>query len=163
MQMNRRMAELLTSRVVESAKKVELHRDLAKIIEEGFSKVDGVVVFKATHRLAASADIDSFPDLTGYECFANHLHIEDYLTDGHNVDQEEKLLQGVGFCFCLESALKKFSIDNFRIIISFDGDSCNVRFHKVRPGETWLVDDLESYKEEALVVLNTSEIKTNYE
>jgi hypothetical protein len=32
--------------------------------------------------------------------------------------------------------------------------ACTVRFHKVRAGQVWLKDDLESYKEEAILVMD---------
>lgn len=46
--------------------------------------------------------------------------------------------------------------DRFRIIISFDGEDCIIRFHKVRVGEKWIADDIESYSE-GLMLLDLSQ------
>jgi hypothetical protein len=41
----------------------------------------------------------------------------------------------------------------FNIIVSYDGESCAVRFHKIRAGQRWLADDLEGYVDEAVLVV----------
>ena len=41
----------------------------------------------------------------------------------------------------------------FNVIVSYDGDSCAVRFHKIRPGERWLSEDLEAYVDEGVLVV----------
>jgi len=38
------------------------------------------------------------------------------------------------------------------VILSYDGESCAVRFHKIRAGERWLMDDLEGYVDEGVLV-----------
>lgn len=40
-----------------------------------------------------------------------------------------------------------------RSIISLDETGCVFRCHVIRAGECWNVDDLESYKEEAVLVI----------
>jgi hypothetical protein len=41
----------------------------------------------------------------------------------------------------------------FNLIVSYDGESCAVRFHKIRAGERWLSEDLESYVDEGVLVV----------
>jgi hypothetical protein len=41
----------------------------------------------------------------------------------------------------------------FNVIVSYDGESCAVRFHKIRDGEKWLSEDLESYVDEGILVI----------
>jgi hypothetical protein len=41
----------------------------------------------------------------------------------------------------------------FNVIVSYDGESCAVRFHRIRPGERWLSEDLESYVDEGVLVV----------
>jgi hypothetical protein len=68
---------------------------------------------------------------------------------------------GCAYAMYLRRALLGSHVSgNFRIIVDAQkpaaelpvGDACSVRFHKIRPGQTWLADDLESYKENALWV-----------
>ena len=48
----------------------------------------------------------------------------------------------------------------FRYIISVDFDGgCTFRFHTVRTGEEWGTDDLESYKEEAIAVIESTDLQ----
>jgi hypothetical protein len=43
---------------------------------------------------------------------------------------------------------------SFDVIVSFDGREATVRFHKLRPGQTWLNENLEGYSEEGIAVLD---------
>jgi hypothetical protein len=46
----------------------------------------------------------------------------------------------------------------FNIILSYDGESCVVRFHKIRAGESWLAADLEAYAaDEGLLVIEAGQ------
>jgi hypothetical protein len=66
--------------------------------------------------------------------------------------------QGLAFSQALEQKLlARFSgTCRFRIILSFDPDpehvSCAIRFHTLRPGEVWLNDDMDTYKEPILTI-----------
>jgi hypothetical protein len=40
----------------------------------------------------------------------------------------------------------------FNVILSYDGESCTVRFHKIRAGQRWLAEDLEGYVDEGVLV-----------
>ena len=40
----------------------------------------------------------------------------------------------------------------FNVILSYDGESCAVRFHKIRSGQRWLAEDLEGYVDEGVLV-----------
>ena len=55
-----------------------------------------------------------------------------------------------------ERLVSRFPEQSFRIIVSIDepGD-VTVRFHRVRPNQSWLADDLESYGSEAVGVFDT--------
>jgi hypothetical protein len=58
-----------------------LSSELLKLVEPGVTVIGGAVLLKELEKLAKSTKPDNFPDLTGYECFVNHVHIEDYLSD----------------------------------------------------------------------------------
>jgi hypothetical protein len=48
---------------------------------------DGIVVIGECYLLSREANgetnatINNFPDKTGYECFINHIHIDDYVSE----------------------------------------------------------------------------------
>ena len=42
---------------------------------------------------------------------------------------------------------------DFKIIMSIDDSYVSISFHMVREGESWLMDDLEEYKQEAILVM----------
>ena len=88
-------------------------------------------------------------DLTGYECFVNHLHIDDY-TD------ENFFLHGLGLIMAVAGIVRnKFPQKHFRFILAQEKDSsCNVRFHCRRKGEEWLSEDIDQYREDGILVMD---------
>jgi hypothetical protein len=100
---------------------------------------------------AMSSSLLQFPDRTGFECFVNHVHISDFIEG--EVDASMMHLQGLLLAEELERKLKP--LGRFRIIVSCDEMDCAVRFHRLRPGELWVLDDLETYREEALLILES--------
>ncbi|MDB4971529.1 MAG: hypothetical protein JWN44_7218, partial [Myxococcales bacterium] len=123
--------------------------DLARLVDEGFETMDGCVVFRRLAKRMSTTKSSDFPDRTGRECFVNHLHVEDYTTAK---DALELAATGFAFAKRLEEALRSRG-EHFIIIVSSDAESCSVRFHKARDGESWLADDLDGYGDEALLVL----------
>ncbi len=92
-------------------------------------------------------------DLTGFECLINHTHIGDYLPHSKG-DKEEIIYQGILYALSLKECLPD-SV-GFKIILSCSFEpriDCSIRFHKQRPGEEWLTENLEKY-EEPIMVLN---------
>ena len=86
-----------------------------------------------------------FPNQTGLECSANKLKMESML-DSPLVDSCPLLLLTAGLLTAraLCSELSRHP-GRFNIILSYDGESCAVRFHKIRAGERWLAEDLEGF------------------
>jgi hypothetical protein len=104
-------------------------------------------------------------DETGIECSLSKIHLDDFLPA--NMELNELARTGLDFAFLLRGALLNSRVlGPFRIIISAQlpdqslnvglnvGTNCTVRFHRMRLGQEWLKDDLDSYKEEALAVLD---------
>lgn len=58
------------------------------------------------------------------------------------------------FTFAIARLLESLS-DKFNIVLSFDGDDFIVSFYCVRDSEQWLVDNLDSYIDEAIFVITT--------
>jgi hypothetical protein len=93
--------------------------------------------------------ITDFPDKTGFECSANHVHLP-------FVGTNESLISCLEYAATLQEALSPFTQDRrFRVIVALpEDDDCTVRFHQIRPGENWIADDLEGYKSEAILVFD---------
>lgn len=97
--------------------------------------------------------VPSFEDRTGLECFANRIRMTDLVG--------EKLARGFPLLLLVTGLLVARRIaeellrypGRFNVIVSFDGDDCTVRFHKIRRGERWLLDDLEKYDDEGVMVI----------
>jgi len=85
-----------------------------------------------------------FPDRTKYECFVNHIHIEDYLQNG-GLPPLEMLGRGMALGRELKAQLLAHEGNkHFRIIIAYQGASCTVRFHTIRPDEEWSTNTLRA-------------------
>jgi hypothetical protein len=112
---------------------------LQEILASGVIEIGPCVFLKALAE-GAHASADDFPDVTGYECFVNHVHIEDYARTN---------MTAIGVTLLCEISLvlrQRFPERSFRGIIADDENSCTVRFHTVRLGEQWLLDDLDEYE-----------------
>jgi len=136
---------------------------LANETSEGFKEVDGCVVPRSFEAASIWSETrprsNNMDDETGFECRLSKVHLDAF------VDAEVPLSElariGCAYAMYLRQALLGSHVSgDFRIIVSAQmpdpglqvGNVCTVRFHKVRPGQTWLDDDLEAYKEEAIGV-----------
>ena len=134
---------------LQSQHPIELPAKLSDLLSAGFVDQDGCVFFAQFAKRTSGASRSDFPDLTGYECFVNHVHIDDYVEDA---DAQTLAAVGVAFARRLCELLSARTGD-FNVIVGSDDLSWSVRFHRVRAGEAWLSDDLESYQDEAIAVL----------
>lgn len=152
--MNRRMMfRLGPSNPADFVSTEQLDGNLAKLLAQGFTNIDRAIVYAALDEVAENVKPEHFPDLTGFECFVNHVHIEDQLSD-LTADENTILKQGIGFALATESQLSsQFPCRAFVVIVAAKADGCGVRFHLVRPGEQWLANNLDGYAEEAILVL----------
>src|SRR5260370_42472664 len=128
---------------------------LTNLLSEGFIADEGCVFLFSLYRLKGNARRDLFPDEVGYECFVNHIHIDDFSKD--NI-----LATAIVFVEKLELEWKAQSIrDTLRIVLSFEDDNCVVRFNLVRDKQDWLREDLECYEHEALLVVDVPSLMIN--
>jgi hypothetical protein len=137
--------------LLQSQHEVDLPAELSDLLSAGVVDQDGCVLFAQLAKGTGSASRDRFPDLTGYECFVNHVHIDDYV---EGADAATLAAMGVAFARRLSGLLSDHR-GEFNVIVGSDELSCTVRFHRVRAGEAWLADDLESYQDDAIAVLTT--------
>jgi len=100
--------------------------------------------------MVANVTRETFQDCTGYECFYNSIHVEDY-------DDKMPLLQAMLFVkevFAVWNMSKPGARMN--AIIRADACSVVVKFHVDRPEEKWLSDDIEGY-ESAILSIDSAE------
>ena len=127
---------------------------LAGIAEGGFTHVDDCVVFSGQ-----PDNRSDFPDRTGYECFANHIHVDDLVLE---CSPETLVEQAIALAEFLNHRLRTVAPNStFRFIISMHDDGgCTLRFHTVRSGEDWVSDNLEQYTEEAVAVIESTDLRS---
>ena len=124
---------------------VQLPLSMTNIIQQGLVEVGGCVLQK---ELLAKAHTPRgyFPDATGYECFVNHLHLDDHAC-------HDLVRIGASFLHAICDQLgERFPEKQFRAIMGGGGENWDVRFHTLRLGEVWLLEDLDSYDECLCVV-----------
>lgn len=148
--MNRRLS--LFSGALESWSSVALHPSLKLIAKKGFIQRNGCFLLAAAADGRTNATASDFEDRTGYECFINHIHIDDYV-------KEAPAAQAFCFVFAVLSRWRQqWRFGTLNSIVAFaDRSSSVVRFHYKRPNESWLAQDLNGY-EEAILELPSSEI-----
>ena len=135
-----------------------LPQKLLTMLNEGFVEEDQCM-FLSLLKKNAPVKRPDFPDCTGYECFVNHIHVEDYLENG-GLPPLEVLGRGLALAYELKARLARMHGDkHFRIIVAFNGLNCSVRFHTVRPDEEWVDKDLLGYAEGAVAILETQELE----
>jgi hypothetical protein len=133
--MRRFLAELQTNRST-------LSPELSSILNAGFVEEKGCV-FLASEKRDSAFDHAAHQDETGYECFINHVHAEG-------------LGEALEFARRLKKALAAAFAGDFVVIVSFDGQKAIVRFHRFRPGQPWLNDNLEEYREEGIAIIDSN-------
>jgi hypothetical protein len=133
-----------------------LPQKLLSLLNEGFVEEQDCVFFSRLKEAARVQRLD-FPDRTAYECFVNHVHVEDYLENGGRPPME---LLGRGMAFAHELADRRLQgTKHFRIIVASDGGvSCTVRFHTLRHEEEWVGKSSNGFKEEAIAIMETQEV-----
>ena len=144
---------------------------LASKISAGVVEVDGCFFLPNRQVADVSAILERTIDRTGLECEANEIALNEYdISGGDEADVHlHILMQAFLFTFALFEMLQKYG--EFVVMLEFSDDpifdcveifpgscddlifGCTIRFHKKREGESWLADDLEEYKMNALLVL----------
>ena len=124
-----------------------LAESLLDLLAGGFVIDDGCAFLAALKTRGGNSRLDSFPDRTGYECFINSIHIDDYVAS-------DFVLQA---CLFVETLFESWrgaegtGCRKLQAIISCDEFGAVVKFCLVRDGESWLSDNLEEYEEGILV------------
>jgi hypothetical protein len=93
-----------------------------------------------------------FPNETALECTANRLRMES-MVEPRLARSAPLLLLTAGLVTAgaMATALRGLR-GSFNVIVSYDGEGCAVRFHKIRAAQHWLMNDLEDYEGEGILV-----------
>ena len=127
-----------------NASDVTLPRHLLSILESGLIEKDGCVFLCALLANCATIKQSYFPDMTGYECFVNHEHID-------GVKLRKAIEIGVTFLARISIICRSFGVHgDIRGILSVDDKDVTVRFHLLRHEEAWLSDDIDGYEEDGV-------------
>jgi hypothetical protein len=136
-----------------------LSQKLQQLLASPFMEEEGCVFLAQLRTRVPTVKLADFQDRTAYECYVNHIHVEDYSENGGFLP-----LPMLGYGMAVAQSLRDRLVKekqgkHFHVIVNFDGDHCDVRFHTVRLDETWLNPDLEEYTQEALAVLDTTPMR----
>lgn len=127
-------------------RQASINRELHRIAQSGFEYVDGCYFIKLLSKISTNVALSDFPDKTGYECFINSVHIDDYVDNSY-------LEQGLLFVNEVFKSWKETKIDNNLVaILSLGEFGLNVKFHVERKGEEWISDPIGEYKEGIMIV-----------
>lgn len=135
MRINREMERLLIGLQVNC----RLNPELEGIAERGFRIVGDCYLIGALFDRDRNVDRSNFQDATGFECFVNSLHIEDY-------DEKSPLSQAIQFIHSIFGVWSKLPSNLVLVaVVSADELSVVVKFHARREGKRWLSENLEGY------------------
>ncbi|PPS23892.1 hypothetical protein BVY11_28730 [Pseudomonas amygdali pv. morsprunorum] len=117
---------------------------LLEILTSGFIEVEGCYFLKALYEYCPNVALVEFPDSTGFECFVNSIHVDDYVESDWLVQALLFADESVRFWYALSKEIK------LTVIISSDEFGAVVKLHSSRPGEAWLGPNLEGYQDPVL-------------
>ncbi|GMU01807.1 hypothetical protein KH5H1_59270 [Corallococcus caeni] len=130
------------------------------LLDEGVVEDHGFWVLRRAATENAPRIRPGLQDATGYECFANKLHVSDFVGSFEEEPwaRRLRLKDQVGYGLRLARELQRvLPADGRFVIILGCSNACTLRFHLERPGEHWLTDDLEGYRRDALLELSNRE------
>lgn len=166
-QTNQSMRDLLGEEAAHPERiKVPVPSALIQTLRGGFKEIDGCIVpvdfQKSSIWSAERPRIDNRDDETGLECSLSKTHVDAFTTDCTELLAMTRI--SIAYGFLVKEALEQSAIGgSIRIIISAQlpspelehvGHVCTVRFHRIRPHQVWLSEDIEGFLHEALMVLD---------
>lgn len=125
---------------------VSVPNELMNLLSAGLVSEGDCVFLRSLYSRRGNAVRESFPDEVGYECFVNHIHVDDYTT-------EVPLPVGLALVNELGAIWAQQGMGGtLRVILSSDDIDCVLRCHLLRQDQSWLADDIETYRNEAILV-----------
>jgi len=119
---------------------------LSDLATQGVTERAGCFFLAALVDKGTNAVEANFLDRTGWECFLNSVHIDDFASSDYLLNA----------CLFVQSIFREWKRRGypgiFQAIISNDEYGTVVKFHLLRNGESWIGSDLEGYEESILLV-----------
>jgi hypothetical protein len=142
----------------------DLSVGLQRRMDRGISRRGAVLTWADSAGAAAGAP-SIFNDLTAWECADSSFHIEDFVPVDvavvddapliSDADQRLLLIHGVAFAFQFSRLVYALVPPSpVRCIIGANDTNATFRFHQVRQGEQWNPSDLDSYRQDKMIVLD---------
>lgn len=141
---------------------VAVPEQLVRELSSGFKEVHGCIVPTGFEGDVAA---ESTLDETGFECLLSKTYLQDSFS--YNVSLSELCRIGLAYGFYVLHAISASQVHGeFRFIVDAQlpspdaprANACSVRFHKLRPDQPWLSEDLESYKQNAILVMDWTNV-----
>ncbi|MGI5128198.1 hypothetical protein ACQEVB_15410 [Pseudonocardia sp. CA-107938] len=143
----------------------ELAPDLRALVDEGVVRHGTALAFARD----AAQTLPPFPgeaDLTGWECETSSVHLDDAVpvhvgsSDGEPVisEADQVLMLRHGWALALEVVRLVRAMPEpvaVRCIVSASSTNGTFRFHRDRPRESWLARDIDAYRLEKLIVVDS--------
>jgi hypothetical protein len=125
---------------------------LRAMVDARFNNKDGCYFLAALVSAAKSVTKENFHDRTGYECFVNSIHVEDY-------DNNDPLSQAIQFVEEIFNVWRE-STSNMTLlaIVSADEFSVVVKFHVKRPAERWLSENIGNYTDPVMLFESSEDV-----
>jgi hypothetical protein len=148
MKINMAMRGVLADAALVKAQKSALNA----IVQRGFVVKENCYFLDALIPAAKSVTRVHFPDCTGYECFVNSVHVEDY-------DDRAPLSQVIQFVTQVFAAWSAWMPAMTLIsVVSADEFSVVVKFHVKRPTEQWISENIEGYEDPIMLVESSEDL-----
>lgn len=147
MNINRAMKSALSETQLDCS----LNPSLKSIADSGFVLRNGCYVIRGLSK-TTNVKRESFPDRTGYECFLNSLHVEDY----DSVSPLAQAILLVKEVFAVWNAEQR--TERLTAIVSADEFSVVTKFHGQRLGEQWLNENVEGYDDPVMSINSDEDI-----
>jgi len=137
---------------------------LQRRIDRGIARRGAVLTWADSVGSAAGAP-SFFNDLTAWECADSSFHIEEFVSvDVATVDDaplisdsNQRVLLLHGLAFALQFSRLVYALDPpspVRGIIGANDTNATFRFHQVRQAEQWNTSDLDSYRQDKMIVVD---------
>ena len=129
--------------------KKKIATNLLHLSNGGFIENNGCYFLKKLYNINRHLKESNFPDKTGFECFVNSIHIDDYTND-------DFLAQAI---FFLNEIFINWSQDGDKILKGIIGQTeygANIKFHVVRDGENWIDEKkIDEFKDGLIIQTST--------
>lgn len=152
--LNQPMLQIIEASMIE---KISIPKKTLRRILQGFDSQTNAYTFRFLRKRALSAPKSKFSDMTGFECYVNEIGLNSEDHSHHTILGMEILIATLNDWTTRNQGLV------LRGIISADPEFTYLTFHVVRPNETYLDDDLDSYDQPILMCDSGSSINNLFD